>query len=161
MHAHGLLIRALRPPGSPRYTRKKKVVELSVECQIHPRVPDVEILEPPSRVCGEGVPKCRRSCFEQGVPLARRSWSFFPASGRFRGWPTSSTSHRPTSPARFAPYETFVAGVLESETHLPGHCGTLLREKKSFFCRSITLSLTSWHPRQIMTITQSLHGKKP
>jgi hypothetical protein len=63
----------LRDPY-PRYMtreegKKKKVVELPVECQTHPRVPDVEILEPRSRVCGEGVAKRRRSCFEQGSPL--------------------------------------------------------------------------------------------
>lgn len=47
-HEHGLAIgpsSALRDPLATR--EKKKVVELSVECQIHPRVRDVEILERP------------------------------------------------------------------------------------------------------------------
>lgn len=108
---------ALRDPLATR--EKKKVVELSVECRIHSRVPDVEILERPPRVCGEGVPKCRRSCFDREAPLTRKPCSLLPLQAASGASQTSSNLTTPTSPARFATFETFAdgRGALDSETH--------------------------------------------
>lgn len=82
---------ALRDPLATR--GKKKVVELSVECQIHSRVPDVEILEPRSKGF---VGKESKSV---GVRASSREspWPEDPGPvSRFRGSTTSSTSHHPT-----------------------------------------------------------------
>lgn len=108
--ADGLAIgpSALRDPLATR--EKKKVVELSVECRIHPRDPDVEILERPPRVCGEGVPKRRRSCFDREAPLTRKPCSLLPLQAASGASQTSSNLTSPTSPARFATFETFAHG---------------------------------------------------